>query len=1495
MNELDKNLNQTNYIATAIARFSAGYLLLSKNGTIKFCSSNILNYFGTTIEELQDLSLIEFVPEYFKNDYEIFIKNIFQSKELVSCKLPVITVFNHFNLYIVKGIAESEDECFIMLSNESDDDLTVNKYLTGNFPDCSLADMIHEGIGVIDGSGGFVYSNSKCDQIFGVEHIGLKNRSLMEFIIDFQQINSNFTGSEKGVTEELIYEWDIKMADGTGKKIRASFSCHFESNENHLFNIGIFSDITLLKKNEKEIENRLALERKMNQLSTDLIHIKGEYLNNWIDTSLKEIGEFSCVDRSYIFLFSDDNELMSNTNEWCNEGVEPQKDILQDLPVEMFSWWMEKLKFFEIFHVPVVAELPDEAKAEKDILEAQDIKSVLILPLISNDTLIGFIGFDSVKEIKKWSDSDIQMLSHLGEIYGEAVTRIKFEKDLNALNKSLENKVEQSVREIESLNEINRLIIENTRALVIKFSKDGVIESVNPFAKEILGLKSNELTGDCKFSDLLVTENNTEILDKPDSVENIEILQVKPYSDVDENIEFYCDYRNELKIKAWNDVLIDVIVNMSKIKNNHGSVIGYVLVGIDISERKKAEELLKKSEMENRAIVQAVPDMMFKLSREGVFIDFINNNRNIPLQSAEYFKGKKIEEILPNEISNLAMLALENTFQTGHVSTFEYQLKTNEKEEFYENKIIAVGDNEAFSFVRDITDRKIAETELRSTTQSLSVLIQSLNAGILFEDKNRKIKLTNHAFCEMFEIESSPDLMVGADCAQAAEMSQHMMKDPDGFLLRIKQILENGNIALNDEMFLKNGKKYVRDYIPVKLKNELIGHLWNYRDITYRKNRETYAIIQRDMGFEMAASGTIDKALQLVVQSIIKIDGIHAAGIYLLESNDEVLRLKKHTGLSDEFVNITESIYKDDFKFQMVQSGISRFGFEYEFDDLTSELFRKEGIKYAGTIPIMYESSLLGTINIASHYSRSIDPDGIMVIETISSMFGSVLERLRIENELFLSQKNLNLMFETIDDFMFILDTHGQIIKTNPVVEIKLGYTTEELFGKTVLDVHSPDRREEAATIVQEMLQGKREVCPIPLIAKDGKEIPVETKVVLGKWDGNDVIYGISRDITERLKAEKELRRTEARWQFALEGMGDGLWDINLFTMEVYFSPQWKMMLGYTESELENKYEEWESRIHPDDYKDSIYKLEEHIRGNNVIYTNEHRLQCKNGEYKWILNRGKVIEFNEKGEPYRMIGTHTDITARKNFENQLKKTIETEKELNELKSRFVSTASHEFRTPLASILMLSDIILNYQHRMDNTSIREKVKSIKDHVIHLSEIVNDVLKLSKIKEGKVAFDPTEFDIITICVNIINSFMATVQKGEVLEFKTSFQSLVLKIDKLLIIQALSNLISNALKYSNINPHVEIELIEQKNEYLLTVKDNGIGIPEEDQTHLFVPFFRAGNVETIQGNGLGLSIAKESVELHGGYISFISKLKIGTSITLHLPKKLMVKYKR
>jgi PAS domain S-box-containing protein len=1359
--ELEKHITFYTYAPS-------GYFTLNQDGIILGYNQSASKFLSNSGDQLKGKKLHDFLDRYSSSVFDQFLIDVFNSNTKVSCKVALKSQFNISKNVQIEGIALPNGiECLVDMVDISGRIKILELLADSELKYQSLLDGLFDGVGIVDLDENFSYANPAGEVIFGVSPGDLKNRNLKEFLNTDQFSRIQIESEKREQGEHSRYELDIITQKGEHKTIFISGSPQYSRKGERIGTLGMFVDITEKKKDERELKRRLKLELIISEISNDFVHLKKEYLDLSVNRALQKIGSFAGVDRSYIFMFTDDGLFCNNTHEWCREGIEPQIENLKDVPLDLMPWWMNKLQNFETIHIPLVANLPPEAQAEKEILEAQDIKSLLVIPLLTANSLIGFLGFDSVGIVKDWQNQDVLLLTTLGEIIANGFGRIKYEDDLVLINTQLEQKVVSRTSELKRQLELNRVIVDNAGMIVISTDNAGIIRSFNPFAEEMLGYKASEVIG--KLTPLR-------------------------FHDPNELIEIYGSY------SGGNEDSLDFMeisnASLNKGRNSEGSEWTYIR-----KDGSRFNALLKTS-------------------------------------------------ILEDERGNI----------TGTVG-------------------VAI----------DISKRKMAETAQVKTLQNLTILIQNLQAGTLFEDETRHIYMVNQSFCEIFGINIPPEALVGFDCALASEGSKQMMMDPDRFIERIDEIISERRIVINDELYLCDGRVLERDYIPILLNDVLLGHLWQYRDITERKLNERYAIIQRDLGFSLAATSTIEEALPQVVLSTLLIDGIHAVGIYLFNSKTELFELVIHHGFSPEFVLAVESYNQEQIQYKIIQNGEPVYGFYNELIE-GSDLFLQENLKQIGVIPIKYEDKVIGSVNFGSKSEERFKYSTRISLEIIAAQIGGTLARIKTENALKLSQRNFQLMFDTIDDFMFILNAEGIIIKSNPVVQRRLGYTHDELFGMSVLEVHPLERREEAAFIVGEMLAGRLEVCPVPLCKKNGELIPVETKVVFGKWDGKDALYGISRDITERLKAEETLRKSDERWQFALEGSGDGVWDWNILTNEVFYSKQWKEMLGYSIDEIENKLEEWKKCVYPDDIQACLADLEKHFNGETEVYVNEHRMLCKDGTYKWILDRGKVVEWTDKGQALRIIGTHSDITPRKLYEEQLKNAIEKERELNDLKSRFVSTTSHEFRTPLASILMVSDTLIAYQHKMDQIQIAGRLGKIKDQVFHLTNIVNDVLQLSKMQEGKIGFDPKEEDFVALCYNIIDGFNTTILVNSQITFSSPFESLIVRIDQRLIIQSITNLISNAIKYSSEDPRIFVELKLENDELIFTVQDFGIGIPEGDQKHLFTPFFRAGNASTIQGNGLGLSIVNESVQMHGGRVTFSSTPGKESRFNLHLPAALI-----
>jgi signal transduction histidine kinase len=247
-----------------------------------------------------------------------------------------------------------------------------------------------------------------------------------------------------------------------------------------------------------------------------------------------------------------------------------------------------------------------------------------------------------------------------------------------------------------------------------------------------------------------------------------------------------------------------------------------------------------------------------------------------------------------------------------------------------------------------------------------------------------------------------------------------------------------------------------------------------------------------------------------------------------------------------------------------------------------------------------------------------------------------------------------------------------------------------------------------------------------------------------------------------------------------------------------------------------------------------------------------------------------------------------DATERKLHEIELMKALEHERELRELKSRFVSMVSHEFRTPLATILSSTEYIETYGHEVPYPKKQKHFKRIQGAVSNMTRLLEDVLIIGKNESAQLEFSPSLIDIEQFCKELVDEVETNTGERHSVIFNPSGQDTKILVDEKLLRVAISNLLTNAIKYSPNGGTIHFDMICETENALFRVRDTGIGIPEKDQQRLFESFHRASNVSNIAGTGLGLYITKMAVELHDGIISFESQPNVGTTFTIIIPAR-------
>jgi len=286
--------------------------------------------------------------------------------------------------------------------------------------------------------------------------------------------------------------------------------------------------------------------------------------------------------------------------------------------------------------------------------------------------------------------------------------------------------------------------------------------------------------------------------------------------------------------------------------------------------------------------------------------------------------------------------------------------------------------------------------------------------------------------------------------------------------------------------------------------------------------------------------------------------------------------------------------------------------------------------------------------------------------------------------------------------------------------------------------------------------------------------------------------------------------------------------------------------------------------------------------GGSVTY--EHDAIGRDGTLQWQRWTDQVLVRGEN-EEIELQSVGVDITELKRVQMRLENALAKERELSELKSRFVSMTSHEFRTPLASIRATSETLRDFYDRMTDIDRRKRFERINGQIEHMAAMLDDILLIGRLEEGQITANFEYLNIGEYLRSIIEEFRSIRLTHHVI-YQSEAHDLEVFADRKLIRQIFTNLLTNAAQYSSPESRIQIRLSQEDQEAVLQVIDEGIGIPDADQKHLFTAFHRAENVGNIKGTGLGLAIAKRAVELHGGSIRFTSQVGEGTTFTVRIP---------
>jgi PAS domain S-box-containing protein len=528
---------------------------------------------------------------------------------------------------------------------------------------------------------------------------------------------------------------------------------------------------------------------------------------------------------------------------------------------------------------------------------------------------------------------------------------------------------------------------------------------------------------------------------------------------------------------------------------------------------------------------------------------------------------------------------------------------------------------------------------------------------------------------------------------------------------------------------------------------------------------------------------------------------------------------------------------------------------------------------------------------------RDWSAEEIDFASALASMVSLALEessRACSEHLLRESEKKFRALFEGTSQAVVLHDENG-IFDANPSWLQLLGYSRlEEVIGKHPAEISAPiqpggERAEtlERNYIANALANGSARFEWI-VLRRDGVEIPIEVFLTPIQLGGRQLLQAVCNDITVRKRAEEELRQSEARLResearfstafraspvlVTISRLSDARFVEANDAFVRWIGLSHDRIVGHDSRELDI----W---LDPNDRAKFLTDLHR----NGSLSEVECRLRSQRGSIHTMLLSADLIEIN--GEPHMLV-SGLDITQRKQAEAELLRTLAREKELGQLRSKFVSMVSHEFRTPLAIIQSSAEILDDYLDQLENAERKDHLQSIRKNTRRMAVLMEETLLIGSFDAGKMEFKPAPLELRTFVRRLVDEVLSATDRRCPIEFSVAEVPAVVHADSRLLGHIFTNLLHNAVKYSDAGRAVQFEIGCAGADLVCTIRDRGIGIPEADREWLFNAFHRGRNVGDRPGTGLGLVIVKRCVDLHGGKIRVDSKLGEGTSVTLSLP---------
>jgi PAS domain S-box-containing protein len=789
----------------------------------------------------------------------------------------------------------------------------------------------------------------------------------------------------------------------------------------------------------------------------------------------------------------------------------------------------------------------------------------------------------------------------------------------------------------------------------------------------------------------------------------------------------YAVHGVELEMIRKDGSVIMVAID-GKTGNNEGGNLRQIhCILNDVTERHRAEEALRRSEAKFRDLAELLPETVFECDLAGK-ITFVNLSavKTFQYSNAELTSGMNIFQLIIPKDRDKIEAGINRLVGGGDSIATEFTAIRKDGSHFQitvrgslvtqNNKVVGIR-----GFAIDISDRVRAQREIEESLSLLRTTLESTADGILVADYEGKILTYNNRFMEMWGIPES--IMTEKDDNKIIEFVLDLLKNPDTFVARIKELYAAPDLECNDILELKDGRVFSRYSRPQPLNDKGWGRVWSFRDLTSQL-RADEAIRENE------------KLLQSVFTSI-------QDGLCVIDTDLDIIHINK---AAEQLLDCKTSV-----------AGKKCYQVLHGRNSVCQECLAIRAIKTKQPQTTEY-STITGsgeTRYVEIFLYPRLDRDGISVG---AIMFLRDITRQKLAQETISeNETKFRTLFETANDGIHLMDGDTFIACNPKAAEIFGCDDISDMVNHSPMDFSPPtqpdgrDSTEKALEYINAALSGHPQRFYWQHCRKDRTLFDSEISLNCFEIKGKKYLQALERDITARRLAEEELQKQKQQLADIIEGTNVGTWEWNIQTGKRIYDERWANIVGYTLEELALLgANPWKELIHPEDAIISDNILERHTNKELDYYECECRLKHKNGEWIWIQDRGKVIAWTKDGKPLRITGTHTDITRRKLTEQRLKESEE------KYRITFESTGT-------ATVLVESDGTISLANlgfeQLSGYALNEVMGKKKWMEFVVAEDIDEMLRLFNImmNENRAPVKNYEFQMITKAGDVRNIYL------------------------------------------------------------------------------------------------------------------------------------------